>query len=61
LSVGGIVFELQREQFQCEFVEFYVLRLRRHSEAKAGGELRKFFIHAVFVCRLVFRYSRWRG
>jgi len=38
-SIGEIVFELQRKQFQRKFVEFRVLRLPRYSEAKAGGKI----------------------
>ena len=57
-SIGGIVFELKRKKFQRQFVKLVVTHWPRRSEAKAGGETGKFVIHAVFVCRLVFRDSR---
>ena len=61
---GGIVFELKREKFQREFGKLPVADGRLpagHQLAQARGEAGKFLIHAVFVCRLVFRDSRRAG
>ena len=47
--IGGVVFKLKREKLERESIKLIALRLPRRSEAKAGGEAGKLFVHAVFV------------
>ena len=57
LLVGGVVLELQREQFQRERIEFRfgvapahgVVLGGRQLRPQARGKLRKFCVHAVLV------------
>ena len=61
--VGGVVFELKSEQFEGERRELRIADCRLpigNQLAQARGEAGKFCVHAVFVCRLVFRDSRVR-
>ncbi len=60
-TVGGVMLELEREQFQCQLGELPVADCRLligNQLAQARGEAGKLVVHAVFVCRLVFRDSR---
>jgi hypothetical protein len=60
-AVGGIMFELEREKFQGQPGELRAADcgLRMGNQiAQARGEAGQFLVHAVFVCRLVFRDSR---
>jgi hypothetical protein len=50
--VGGIVLELKREEFQREFGKLAIADWRLpigNQRAQPGGEIGKFWIHAVFV------------
>jgi hypothetical protein len=52
---------LQREQFERQVGELPGADRGGgpgNQRTQPGGEIGKFFIHAVFDCRLVFRYSR---
>ena len=50
--VGGIVSELKRKKFQCEFGELPITGCRLpvgNQLAQTRGEIEKFFIHAVLI------------